>query len=630
MEPLMSELVVHFGSWSEQVPLDKTPVVIGRAEDCDVQIPDGCLSRHHCRIFPAKDGAWLVEDLGSLGGTLLDGAAVKQPARLRPGARLKLGESVVVFESGSTTSVLSADLARDPGKVRLLLETVGDLYGSAGLDELLRTVVDRAIRVAGADRGALLLAGPEAALEVAVARNAAGRELQPDQLLTRSLPSRALETGRAVVLTDTEASGQRQQATASVLDGGLRSVLCVPLPGAGGPVGVLYVDGFRPAEDFGPADLAIFEALAVQAALAIERARLREQQAQRERDERKRLESENAALRAGIGPAAPLGESPAMRKALEQIRRVALSDATVCLTGETGSGKEVLARYLHQLSPRARGPFVVVDCGAIPESLIESELFGHEKGSFTGAVAARAGRFREAQGGTVFLDEIGELPLALQTRLLRVLQERTVQPVGGTGPVPIDVRVVCATHQDLRRKVETGQFRQDLYYRIAVLTIPVPALRERGGDIQLLARHFLIRSAGTYGMGLTGFTREAVEALLAHSWPGNVRELEHRVQRAVLFATPPFVTRRDLGLGDEKPEGAGAPVEAELVLPTLPEARAKAYERFERAYLEEALQRTRGHVPRAAKLAGVSRQMIQKLIQKHSIDPRRFQAQAST
>jgi transcriptional regulator with GAF, ATPase, and Fis domain len=616
-----AELVIRFDGWTRRVPLGAAPVVLGRSGDCDVSLPDPKLSRRHCRIAPAESG-WLVEDLDSRAGTFLGGVRLEGPAAWRPGEELQIGTTRLQLKPAGA-SVLSGDPLRDERNVEVLLKTIGELHGTEGTAEVLRTIVDRAILVAGGDRGALLLTGPGGSLEVAVARRSGGRELPPEQVLTRSIPDRALETGRAVLLTDVEEPAQRQETPESVLRSGLRSVLCVPLPGPDGRLGVLYVDGSRPAEDFGPADLAAFEALAAHGALAIERARLREERERRQEETRQRLEAENAALKTQLQAPSPIGESPAMRQAVELVRRFAPSDATVCLTGETGTGKEVIARHLHSVSLRASGPFVVVDCGSIPAGLIESELFGHEERAFTGAGAARKGLFREADGGTVFLDEIGELPLDLQTRLLRVLQERTVQPVGGSTRVPVDVRVVCATNRDLGQRVSDGAFRQDLYYRISVLTVAIPPLRDRGDDVLLLARHFLARFAAAYGIGVTGFTREAVEALYAHAWPGNVRELEHRVQRAVLLASPPFVTRRDLGLGGEGPAGAEAPAERDLALPPLPEARELANLRFERAYLEEALQRADGKVVEAAALAGVSQQLFRRLLKRHEIDRRR-------
>jgi two-component system, NtrC family, response regulator len=621
----IAELVIDFDGWVRRVPLGRKPLVLGRSKDCDLQLVDPKLSRRHCQLLPAEAGGWLVEDLGSQGGTLVGGVPVQAPTPLRPGDRVQIGSMEMRLELRPALSMaLSEDGSRGGRNVELLLQTVGDLYGTNGLGELLRTIVDGAIMLAGGDRGALLLASASGALEAGIARDAAGRDLEPDQTLARALPGQALESGRAMVLTGAPAPEQKDRPPTSVLETRPCSVLCVPLPGSAGPAGVLYVDGHRPAEEFSPAELATFEALAIQGALAIERARLREEHERSEHAARRRLETENAALRARIGEDAPVGESPPMRRALDTLRRAASSDVTVCLVGETGTGKEMMARTLHRLSPRAGGPFVVVDCGVIPEGLVESELFGHEKGAFTGAGAAREGRFREAEGGTVFLDEIGELSLPLQTRLLRVLQERTVQPVGAAGRVPVDVRVVCATHRDPALLVTAGRLREDLYYRISALLIPVPPLRERGEDVLLLANHFLSRFAAAYGTSVQGYTREAIESLLAHRWPGNVRELENRVQRAALLARGPYATRHDLGLGPEGAEESGGAPEAELPHPALRKARLEAMERFERIYLETTLRRTSGNVTHAARLAGVSRQTIQSLLRRHVVDPRRF------
>jgi Nif-specific regulatory protein len=610
------ELALDLHGWHYRVPLGREPLLLGRSAECTVAIPDPDVSRRHCRILPDGHGGWLVEDLGSTAGTVLEGQPLGAgPVPLAPGARLVIG--------GTTASVRprTGDSERGVRHLDIVLRSVGDLYGSEDLGALLRTIVDRTLSVAGGERGALLLAAPGRGLEVVVARTSEGLDLPLDQSLTRSLPERALRTQTPVVLTDTEAPGQRTDTPQSVFRGGLRTVLCVPLPGPGSPLGVLYVDGRRPAEDFGPDELAVFEALAVHGAVAIERSRLRQEQVRRELEEKQRLKSENAALRARLGAGAPIGQSPAMIHALALASRVAPSDATVCLLGETGTGKEVLARHVHGQSGRAKGPFVVVDCGSIPESLIESELFGHKKGAFTGAGDSRPGRFREAGGGTVFLDEIGELPLAMQPRLLRVLQEKTVQPLGASERLPVDARIVCATHRDLGKMVAEGRFREDLYYRLAVFTVPIPPLRERGEDVLLLAEHFLERYAAMFRTALSGFTRAASEALLAHPWPGNVRELENRVQRAVLLASPPFVGQAELGLG---PGDAASESER---LPGLQEARAAADARFERAYVEDVLRRTGGNVSRAAEQAGVSRQLLTRLISRHQIDRLRFVSQ---
>jgi transcriptional regulator with GAF, ATPase, and Fis domain len=622
-----AELLVRFEGWTKRVALGDQPLVLGRSADCGLPLPDPKLSRQHCRIWLEGSG-WQIEDLLSRTGTYLAGARLEQPVELKPGERVQIGSTFLHLQLEPREGpLLSGDLTRDARNVERLLQILGDLCRTWETEQLLRRIVDRAIEVVGGDRGAMLLAAGDGELEAAVARDASGQDLASEQVLTRTLPDRALQTGRAVVLTDTS-SAAGVELPESVEANCLRSVVCVPLKGPGGMLGVLYVDGRGPAQIFREADVAALEVLAAQGALAIERTRLLEERLRREAELRQSLEAENAALKAQLGRVSLIGESRSMRRTLQMVERFAPSEATVCLTGETGTGKEVVARHLHTLSPRAKGPFVVVDCGAIPAELIESELFGHRAGAFTGAVTERKGLFRRAEGGTVLLDEIGELAPRLQTRLLRVLQERTIQPVGSDERVPVDVRIVCATHQDLAQSVKDGKFREDLYYRISLLMVAIPPLRERGEDVLLLARHFLARFAAVHGMTMHGFTREANEALLAYEWPGNVRELEHRVQRAVLLAAPPFVTRRDLGLAGGEDEADEARSRAERGPRTLREARADATERFERAYLDELLQHAEGSLARAAKLAGVSKQLLLRLFRRHGIDRRSFATEA--
>jgi transcriptional regulator with GAF, ATPase, and Fis domain len=617
MASTSTELVIYQGDWVRRVAVGQDPLVIGRAEGCQITLDDPKISRRHCQLSPAPGGAWMLEDLGSRTGTFLRDKPLQEPTPLPLGEPFKIGSLCLVLERSAADSFPLGDAIRDTRNLSLLLHTIGEIYTSRNTETLLRTIVDRALQLTGADRGALLLSRPEQHLEAVVARSADANDLSPAEVLTHSLPERVLLSGKPVLLTDVL---EEANAPHSVLQKSLRSVLCAPLPGKDGPIGVLYADGYRPTEAFGPTECAVFEALAVHGALALERARLLEEQSRAFERQYRHLKDENAALKAKLGVEVPIGQSAPMKAALDLLRRVAHSDATVLLTGETGTGKEVLAHYLHRLSPRAKGPFVVVDCGAIPEGLIESELFGHEKGAFTGAIRSTPGRFREAEGGTIFLDEIGELPLLLQTRLLRVLQEKTIQPVGSSGRVPVDVRVVCATHRDLDRQVAEGKLRQDLYYRISVLTILIPALRKRGEDILLLAQHFLRRF--TDEAPWAGFTWEAKEALLSHPWPGNVRELENRIHRAAILAPPPYITKSDLGFeaGSEPPQAP--PVEAGLL--PLPQARALATARFEQSYLGDALRRTGGNVTQAAKLAQVTRPLLQRMMREHNIDRLRY------
>ena len=352
------------------------------------------------------------------------------------------------------------------------------------------------------------------------------------------------------------------------------------------------------------------------------------------------LRRQNRKLRAEVrrlgGERRLLGESPAMRRFTEELERVGPTEASVLIRGETGTGKELAARSLHELSTVAQGPFVALNCAAVPESLLESELFGHRKGAFTGADRDRTGRFREAHRGTLFLDEIGDMPAAAQAKLLRVLQERIVEPLGGGKPVPVEVRVVAATHRDLEALCRGGQFRDDLYYRLRVVELALPPLRERGDDILLLASEFL-RHAGC-ALALS----PAVEsALRVYPWPGNVRELRNAMERAAIFsrgsAVEPEVLPAELRAPAAGSPVAGSPVEGMPVGglfpgPTVQDAtpsdfrtaKQEILDRFERDFLTAALRRHRGNVSRAARESGLHRQNLQKKLRQLGIDPGEF------
>jgi two-component system, NtrC family, response regulator len=285
---------------------------------------------------------------------------------------------------------------------------------------------------------------------------------------------------------------------------------------------------------------------------------------------------------------------------------VATTDVPVLILGESGTGKEVAAVAIHRRSTRKDGAFVAINCGAIPENLLESELFGHEKGSFTGAHAQRKGRIESASGGTLFLDEIGELPLALQVKLLRFLQEQSIERVGGRSKIQIDTRVIAATNVDLKKAMGEGKFREDLYYRMAVLIMKLPPLRERRSDIGLMAKAFLLRSAAQNGQETRQFTKEALRALDQHSWPGNVRELENRIKRGVIMAEGRYVTPADLELND----GAEPVVHRGL---------KEAREAVERELVLRALQEFGGRVSAAASNLGISRPTLYELMEKLDI-----------
>lgn len=303
--------------------------------------------------------------------------------------------------------------------------------------------------------------------------------------------------------------------------------------------------------------------------------------------------------------------SPEMERVLEQARMVATSDVSVLITGPSGSGKELLARAIHDASPRANKPFVAINCGALPEQLLESELFGHARGAFTGAVGDHKGLFQAADGGTLFLDEIGDMPLPLQVKLLRALQERQIRPLGSTQSIPVNVRILSATHRDLGQAMQQGEFREDFFYRLNVVNLKLPALQERAEDVPLLARHLVAQAAERHKPFVKGFSPEALNLLATSAWPGNVRQLVNVVEQCVALTRSPMI-----------PEAlvAQALAAEESALPTFNDARAG----FERSYLVKVLKITEGNVTQAARIAGRNRTDFYKLLARHELEPATF------
>jgi two-component system, NtrC family, response regulator len=326
------------------------------------------------------------------------------------------------------------------------------------------------------------------------------------------------------------------------------------------------------------------------------------------------LEEENWRLRERTGAMALegiIGVSDAMRSLCRAVEKVAPTNATVLLLGESGTGKELLARAVHRLSGRAHKPFVAINCAAIPDTLLESELFGYEKGAFTGAAKRTLGKLESGDGGTVFLDEIGEMPASLQVKLLRVVQERSVERIGGRTPVALDLRIVCATNRNLESLIGTGGFREDLFYRISEVTVRVPPLRDRRGDSLLLGQYLLRQISERFGKPTRGLAPDAIRAIQAHRWPGNVRELENRIKGAVIMADGAVVTAADLGLEDpgDDPEYLNLRV---------------ARQRAEAQAVRQSLAVAKGNLSRAAELLGVTRPTLYDLLSKHSIDAAQF------
>ncbi|WP_445193737.1 PEP-CTERM-box response regulator transcription factor [Sphingomonas sp. Tas61C01] len=321
------------------------------------------------------------------------------------------------------------------------------------------------------------------------------------------------------------------------------------------------------------------------------------------------LEAENRRLAARAsehGLTGLISGSAEMAKVVRTIERVAPADVSVMLLGASGTGKEILARGLHDLSRRSRGAFVAINCAAIPDTLLESELFGHEKGAFTGAVKTTPGKIEQAQGGTLFLDEIGDVPLPLQVKLLRFLQERVIERIGGRAAIPVDTRIVCATHQDIDAMVAEGRFREDLYYRLAEIVVPIPSLAERPGDAGLLARHFVTRYAKAMNVAVTGLAPDARAAIDAWAWPGNVRELENRIKRAVIMADGKLICAADLDLEGKATE----PVPLNL---------RHVRELADRRAIRQALSRADGNISSASRLLGISRPTLYDLLKSYDL-----------
>jgi transcriptional regulator with GAF, ATPase, and Fis domain len=421
-----------------------------------------------------------------------------------------------------------------------------------------------------------------------------------------------VEAGEVVLIRDAAVELSRShRGDRMIVDNGGRSCLNLPLRFGEAVGGALYLGKCRP-DWFDASDVEVGEAIAAQVVLAVQHQRLAEEQRRlaavegRARRLAERLESLKSELGERYGFDHIVGRSPALRETLARAAKVAPTDATVLITGESGTGKELVARAIHHASLRADGPFVALNCAALPDALLESELFGHERGAFTGAERQKPGRFELAAGGTLFLDEVGELSPAVQAKLLRVLQEKEFQRVGGTATLRADVRLAAATNRDLGRLVEEGRFREDLYYRLNVFSVHLPPLRERGDDVLRLAAHFARELSLRMGKGETGLSREAREALLAHPWPGNIRELQNAIERALILSDGGLITSVQLGLAPRRIPAAHA---GERDAGGTPGSSGSLAE-WERRMVTDALARAGGNKSRAARILGLTRSQL--------------------
>jgi len=557
------------------LPIREEELAIGREPGNALWAADCAMSRRHC-LIQCQDGVVTIQDLGGRNGTFVNGARVEK-RELQNGDQVSIGASVLIFlrahddfegdsrvvelseteEFSVPPMVLRAEdalylqpdrllaataeadrVTRDLNTLLKIANGIGSIRDREALEwQLLGMIFD----VVPADRGAILqIKSDDENFESAVVWD---RILGPKEAVrvSRTIVQRVLRERAGLVLNDIDMSSDVEMSSSvsgvyTLKQARVKSLLCVPIFEVGVPTGIIYLDRRDRMQPFGSNHLEFMTGVAKLVGLALENIRHVEG-----------LQEENQRLRTEIELNHDMvGSSPKIREILGVIRRVAPTSSTVLIQGESGTGKELVARAIHRNSPRSECPFVAINCAALTESLLESELFGYEKGAFTGAVGQKKGKIEAAEGGTLFLDEISELALGLQAKLLRVLQEREFERVGGTRPIKVDVRVIAATNKSLAEASQAGSFRSDLFYRLNVVSITTPALRDRREDIPVLAESFLRKFSKKCNVRKKGICADAQTLLMRYDWPGNVRELENAIERAVVLGVADEVLPEDL------------------------------------------------------------------------------------
>jgi len=578
---------------------------IGRDAANVLAISDPSVSRRHCVVVRDAD-KFKVRDLESRNGTLVNGTPVREQL-LRHGDQLSVGDSLFVFlieeteegalpsqvefEEGSpahsTVRLRPADvlylqpdkiLSALPATSRLarnlnaLLKISRVVHSIRDLEALQSEILTLIFEVAPAERGAILLSGSGKEFASVYARQRAADDDRPVKV-SRTIARQVLDQGVAVLGNDITAS-QNFSSVESLVISQVRSLLCVPLLVFEKVIGCIYLDSSSLAVRFDEDNLQLVTAIAGISAVAVENARHLDW-----------LVQENLRLNSEINLEHNLvGESPRMKEVYQFLGRVAPAGSNVLIEGESGTGKELAARAIHHNSPRSEKPFVAINCAAITETLLESELFGYEKGAFTGAYMQKKGKLEVANSGVVFLDEIGELAPLMQSKLLRVIQEREFERVGGTRPISVDIRLIAATNKNLAEAVKAGTFRSDLYYRLNVVSVTMPPLRERREDIPLLASYFINKYAKKFKVQAKGLSEETRACLVNYDWPGNVRELENAIERALVLGSADLILPEDLpesvleratpaGMTAAKYHVAVKDVKKQLILSALEDAR---------------------------------------------------------
>jgi transcriptional regulator with GAF, ATPase, and Fis domain len=608
------------------IPLSEGEITIGREAANGIAIIDPSVSRKHC-LIGWQDGRFRVRDLDSRNGTLVNGAGVEEQW-LQHGDEIATGDSSflflledenpaatdrVEFEDAQVTAETTIIHPRDavylqpdrllrelPATSRVarnlnaLLKISRIVHAIRDLNDLQGQLLDLIFEVVPAGRGAILLADREG--QQFNSMFARMREPGRGQLVkvSRTIARQVLEQGIAILGSDVPSHSDLREVE-SLASSEVRSLLCVPLTVFQRIIGCIYLDSDSLGSRLNEEHLQLVTAIAGISAVALENARRLQW-----------LEQENERLTVEISQERSLvGEGVRMKEVYQFLKRAAPTDSTVLIEGESGTGKELAARALHRNSPRASKPFVAINCSAIPETLLESDLFGHERGAFTGAASQKKGRLEVADEGVVFLDEIGELAPALQVKLLRVLQEREFERVGGTHPIKLDIRLIAATNCNLEQAVREGKFRQDLYYRLAVLKITMPTLRDRREDIPMLVRHFVQKHAKRCKVKPRPVSREALSCLVNYDWPGNVRELENAIERALVLGSSDMILPEDL------PESLLERTPA----PEMTEAKYHAaVKELKKQLILDAVEQTQGSYADAARILGVHPNYLHRLI----------------
>lgn len=597
--------------------IEDLPVVIGRDTTATLCLADSSVSRRHSQI-DKEEQDFVILDLESLNGTFINDVPVKR-RKLQHGDRVRIGASQFLFLMHEGENSQSSDVRFDDGHIvsgstlqlrfndalylmardlSALMKVSTTINAIRGVEELQKTLLELLFEVVPAERGVILLTDPGSQGDSSEFASVFGlnRRSEPDESISvsRTVTNWVLKQGESLLINN-QAPAKGFESADSLATEGPGSILCVPLVMLERTLGVIYLDTKEPDAVFDKDHLQLVSAISAITAVAIENARHIEW-----------LVSENQRLIADFNIEHNLvGESQSMRDVLQFISKVAPTDSTVLLSGESGTGKELAARAIHLNSRRADKPFMAVNCAALAESLLESELFGHEKGSFTGALMQKKGRLEIADSGTVFLDEIGEVSPALQVKLLRVLQEREFERVGGTRTIKVDIRLITATNKNLEDAVSNGTFRQDLYYRLNVVSLEMPPLRDRQEDIPLLATYFAAKYGEKCNRRITGISAEAQARLLGYDWPGNVRELENAIERAVVLGSTDRILLEDL---------------PESVLESEPPATApgtkyhEAVAQTKKEIILSAMQQAKGNYTEAAKLLGVHPNYLHRLV----------------